>query len=295
MQLELSGQEVFIGFGIISMVLILLIGALRIHFKSKPPKIQQEAQYQLSKRVKYASVDVFRHTKRLFGLALSISLLTVICGFSWTTYDRSNTIISGPMEIDDFIDMEPPIIPPVAPKPPPPAPPVIEEVPIEEIEEDQDDLDDAYIDSEMIIDEPLPEVPTAEATPPPSPPPPAPINEDVDPIFKVVEQMPLFGGCKDQICSERALFKFLYKHLRYPAIAQENGVQGKVFVQFVVERDGSITDFKIVRDAGAGLGKESMRVIQKINELPKAFEPGRQRGVPVRVLFTLPVTFKLTN
>ena len=107
--------------------------------------------------------------------------------------------------------------------------------------------------------------------------------------------MPLFGACSDKACSDKELYKFLYKHLKYPTIAKENGVEGKIYIQFVVEKDGSITETKIVRDAGAGLGDESMRVVKKINDLPKAFEPGRQRGEAVRVLFTLPVTFKLTK
>ena len=293
MQLELSGQEVFIGFGIIAMILVVLISILRRFFKSNRVKHSSESGFQLSERVKYASVDVFRHSRRLFGLALSLSLLVVICGFSWTTYDRTYADL-GPLYIEEPIDqVEPPIIPPPAPKPPVLPPPVIEEVPEIDMNEEPADLPDAFIEkTDPIVEPELPAPPTAVAPPPPPPP---PMVEDEPEIFRVVEQMPLFGGCSDQACSDKALFKFLYKHLKYPTIAKENGIEGKVYIQFVVEKDGRITDTKIVRDAGAGLGKESMRVVQKINDLPQAFEPGRQRGEAVRVLFTLPVTFKLTK
>ncbi|MFT4567536.1 MAG: protein TonB [Saprospiraceae bacterium] len=295
MQLELSGQEVFIGYGIIAMVLIILISVLRGFFKTNHVPNSLDNGFQLSERVKYASVDVFRHSRRLFGLALSLSLLVVICGFSWTTYDRTYVDL-GPLFIEEsVIDVAPPIIPPPAPKPPPPAPPLIEEVPLVDVDEEPADLPDAFIEEADPIEELKLPTPTEEATPTSGPPPPPPIEEDITPIFKVVEQMPLFGGCSDKACSDKALFQFLYKHLKYPSIARENGVEGKVYIQFVVEKDGSLTDTKIVRDTGAGLGAESMRVVQKINDLPQAFEPGRQRGEAVRVLFTLPVTFKLTQ
>ncbi len=154
MQLELSGQEVFIGFGIIAMILVVLISILRRFFKSNRVKHSSESGFQLSERVKYASVDVFRHSRRLFGLALSLSLLVVICGFSWTTYDRTYADL-GPLYIEEPIDqVEPPIIPPPAPKPPVLPPPVIEEVPEIDMNEEPADLPDAFIEKTDPIVEP---------------------------------------------------------------------------------------------------------------------------------------------
>lgn len=111
--------------------------------------------------------------------------------------------------------------------------------------------------------------------------------EEEDPeenvIFQVVENMPEFPG------GMGALMQFLGKNIKYPAIAQENGVQGRVIVQFVVNKDGSIVDPVVVRSVDPYLDKEALRVIRT---MPK-WKPGMQRGKPVRVKYTVPVTFKL--
>ena len=83
--------------------------------------------------------------------------------------------------------------------------------------------------------------------------------------------------------------QFLYKNINYPTIAQENGTQGQVVLQFVVERDGSITDIKVVKSVDPYLDKEALRVVKT---MPK-WKPGKQRGKPVRCRFTLPVRFRL--
>ena len=108
----------------------------------------------------------------------------------------------------------------------------------------------------------------------------APVEEKV---FDVVEQMPQFPG------GDAALFEYLSTHIKYPTIAEENGVQGRVIVTFVVERDGSITDVKVVKSVDPSLDKEASRVVQG---MPK-WIPGKQNGDPVRVKYTVPVTFRL--
>ena len=85
--------------------------------------------------------------------------------------------------------------------------------------------------------------------------------------------------------------KWLSKHVKYPQIALENGVQGKVFVQFVVEKDGSVSNIKVVRGVDASLDKEAVRVV---SVMPK-WKPGKQRGEAVNVKFTVPVAFRLTG
>jgi protein TonB len=87
--------------------------------------------------------------------------------------------------------------------------------------------------------------------------------------------------------------EYIYKNVKYPAIARENGIQGRVVVQFVVEKDGKITDATVVRDIGAGCGEEALRVVNSMNGMNTRWTPGQQRGQPVRVQFTLPVSFKL--
>ena len=91
------------------------------------------------------------------------------------------------------------------------------------------------------------------------------------------------------------MLEFLYSNIKYPAIARENGIEGQVVVSFVVEKDGTITDPKVVRDPGAGLGKEATRVVDMMGKLPEKWTPGQQRGNPVRVQFILPVKFELKN
>jgi len=109
-------------------------------------------------------------------------------------------------------------------------------------------------------------------------------EDDDDTVFVVVESMPEFPG------GQPALFKFLAENVKYPVIAQENGIQGRVVCQFTVSKDGSIRDVEVVRSGGdPSLDKEAMRVIKS---MPK-WKPGKQRGEPVNVRYTVPVNFKL--
>ena len=111
----------------------------------------------------------------------------------------------------------------------------------------------------------------------------APKPEVEKKIFEVVEQQPSFPG------GQGALMSYLNSHINYPAVAQENGVQGRVIVQFVVEPDGSISQVKVARGVDPSLDKEAARVV---NGMPK-WIPGKQNGQAVRVRFTLPVQFRL--
>lgn len=101
--------------------------------------------------------------------------------------------------------------------------------------------------------------------------------------FDVVEQMPSFPG------GGLALMSFLKTHVEYPKVAEENGVQGRVVVQFTIDKDGTIIDSWVVRSVDPSLDKEALRVVRI---MPK-WSPGTQNGTPVRVKFTLPISFKL--
>lgn len=115
------------------------------------------------------------------------------------------------------------------------------------------------------------------------PPPPAPKPEVANKVFDVVEEMPSFPG------GQGALMSFLSSNIKYPVVAQENGVQGRVIVGFVVETDGSISDVKVMRSVDPSLDKEATRVVKS---MPK-WKPGRQNGSAVRVKYTVPVVFRL--
>ena len=108
-------------------------------------------------------------------------------------------------------------------------------------------------------------------------------EESAQQIFTVVEKQPEFPGGMSE------LMKFLAKSIKYPVIAQENGIQGRVVCSFVVNRDGSIVDIQVMRGVDPSLDKEAVRVI---GTMPK-WKPGEQRGKPVRVRFILPVQFRL--
>ena len=107
---------------------------------------------------------------------------------------------------------------------------------------------------------------------------------DGEVVYKVVDQMPSFPG------GNQALFRYLQENLKYPSIAQANGIQGRTLVSFVVEKDGSITDVQVVRSAGdPSLDREAVRIIRT---MPR-WRPGKIQGQEVRVQYTVPINFKL--
>lgn len=110
-------------------------------------------------------------------------------------------------------------------------------------------------------------------------------NQEENYIFLVVEEEATFPGGMD------AMNKFIIDNLKYPRLAQEKGIHGRVFVTFIVERDGSLTNIKILRDIGDGCGDE---VIRLIKTMPK-WNPAKQRGKTVRQQFNLPVMFSLVK
>ena len=112
---------------------------------------------------------------------------------------------------------------------------------------------------------------------------PEPPKEEEAKVFDVVEQMPSFPG------GPSALFEYLSKNIKYPVVAEENGIQGRVIVTFVVEKDGSITDVRVVKSVDPSLDKEAQRVVKS---MPR-WIPGKQNGSAVRVKYTVPVTFRL--
>ena len=110
-----------------------------------------------------------------------------------------------------------------------------------------------------------------------------PKHEEENKVFDFVEQQPLFPG------GPAALMKYLSEHTKYPVVAQENGVQGRVTVQFVVEKDGSISDVHVLRGVDPSLDREAVRVVKS---MPR-WTPGKQNGINVRVNYRVPVLFRL--
>jgi periplasmic protein TonB len=204
-------------------------------------------------------------------IALAISLLA----FEWTTKPQE----AASLGTLNAAAIEEEVIPitrqeEIKTPPPPPAPTVIEVLNIvDNAAQVDDDLSvfDSEADKETLVDV-APIVAAKEEK-----------EEEETQIFYIVEEMPLFPG------GEAALRDFIAKSINYPVIAQENGVQGKVYVSFIVDKDGGISDAKIARSVDPSLDKEALRVV---NTLPK-WKPGKQRGRPVRVSYTVPISFRL--
>jgi len=304
MDIALSGNSVLIGILVLIALIIGIIFVLRNVFNNKTAEDYRELyadgeglKKSLGSRTKYPGANVFMHSGTIWRLGLASSLALIVMAFAWTQYDQAIDVSMYDLEVEEELEIEPPRTAEPPPPPPPPPPPVIEEVPEEEIiEEEEPVFLDQTVEEDTEIEEIIEEVEEEAPPPPPPPPPPEP---EVDEIFKVVEEMPRFPGCNSgsaaekKACAEKKLLQYLYKNLKYPAIARENGVEGRVYIQFVVEKDGTVQDGKIVRDIGAGCGQAALKVVNDMNNLPERWSPGKQRGKSVRVLYTLPVTFKL--
>ncbi len=252
----------------------------------------------LEVRNKYPEADVFRLSPTFFNLGLAISVGITVLALGWTQYEKTVDVSSYMDTLEEEIEVEPPRTAEPPPPPPPPPPPVIQEVPDETVIEDQPEFVDQSMDEEVVQEAPK-AVENKPAPPPPPPPPPPAEDTDVE-IFKVVEEMPRFPGCENEAtteakkaCADKKMLEFIYKNIKYPAIARENGVEGTAVITFVVEKDGSVKDARIVRDIGAQCGQEALRVVNMMNESNLKWTPGKQRGRSVRVQFNLPVRFKL--
>ncbi len=201
-------------------------------------------------------------------VGLVISLALVFLAFEWKKYDKSDSdwdqmeVIEIPEELTQITRQE---IEPPKPKP--------QTTDIEEVEDDEE-VEDIIINVEDDMDSEAQEfIPVDE-----------PVEEPVEAeIFTVVEESPGFPG------GDEKLYEFLAKNMKYPQMARESGIQGVVYVTFVVEPDGSISNVRVLRDIGGGCGEEAIRVVKA---MPR-WTPGKQRGKAVRVQFNLPVKFTL--
>ena len=294
MMLTLSDTQVISALLALVSLIIAGIVAYRYHAQKSSRDQVNNTTELLSERTKYRQFDFLRHRGQRMGLGLATSLMIAVIAMSWTTYELGQADDrSGPIEIEELE-----IVPNTyheKPKPiTPPPPQEIEEVEEDIIEEDQPDLLDADVDVDDFIDEGpyIEEVVVATATPvlplPEEP------KDDIDEILNFVQQKPRFGNCGDDLCTEKELLKYLGKFIKYPSIALENGIHGRVTAQFVVERDGSVSQIDIIRGIGGGCDQEVSRVIHKMND-KISWEPGMQNGKPVRVRYTLPVTFTQIN
>ncbi|MDR0982849.1 MAG: energy transducer TonB [Culturomica sp.] len=208
-----------------------------------------------------------------FETGLLVAVLLLFLSFEWKT-DNSDTKMVEETAVVQIEDVVIPVTqqetPP--PPPPPPAPKLTDLIDIVDNEDEVDDeLEITDVDDEA--DNDVVDITdfTADEE-----------KEDSEEVFVIVEKNPAFKG---------NMYKWIGDELRYPTVAQENGVEGRVFVNFVVEKDGSITAVKVTRGVDPSLDKEAIRVVKA---MPK-WTPGEQRGKPVRVSYSIPITFKLQH
>ncbi|TAE39075.1 MAG: energy transducer TonB [Sphingobacteriales bacterium] len=217
------------------------------------------------------------------GSPLIISLIKGSLDDSRDKFKETEVVLTPPPSLDKA----PPPPPPVAPPPPKvdqiKFPPPVVKPDNEVVDEDPPTVEDIKkadpgektvkgdANAEVVINEPVGDGPVNQDK-----------TEDSNEVYTSVETYPVFDGDFGQ---------YLGKNLRYPPIASENGIQGKVIVNFIVEKDGSLTDIKIVRGIGGGCDEEAIRVLKKS---PK-WSPGIQNGRSVRVNYTIPISFKLTT
>ena len=207
------------------------------------------------------------------SIGLCVSLLLVISAFQHKFYDESGKTSLGRTEENFEKTLE---IPPT--EQPPPPPPKVQQTQIVEVANDQEIESDVKVNLDIEVNEETKVAPAAVVVQA------APVEEEeAQQIFTIVENQPEPEG------GMTAFYKYVGENLKYPNLARRNNIEGRVFVKFVVERDGSLTDVQVLKGIGGGCDEEAVRVIQSA---PK-WKPGKQRGRPVRVQMILPIVFKL--
>ena len=229
-----------------------------------------------AKKSDKANLEKTKTMFTLLGLVISISI--VILAFEWKSYDEKEEAMQLTQVVQEVEEMV--IQTRQEETPPPPEEPQQAETTEFEIVDDDQELKnefdisafdkaenvEGFVPTKLEVDEEV-------------------VEEEEQTIFIVVEESASFpGGIQE-------MMNFIKNNLKYPQQARETGTQGKVFVSFVVERDGSLTDVKVLRDIGSGCGEEAVRVVKS---MPK-WKPAKQRGKPVRMQFNLPVAFTLAG
>ena len=223
------------------------------------------------KKSQKASLEDKKLTFTLIGLVVTLFIVWRV--FEYKSYDKQNLdTFQRQVEVIEEEMVE--ITKQEMPKPPVQAPkPQVTQIQVVDDEVEVEDIDiNAEVAQDEEIEEYVYEAPEIE-------------EEEIqeEEVFLSVEENPEFPG------GPAKLMEYVQKNLKYPMMARESGIQGRVFVGFVVEKDGSISNVQVKRGIGGGCDEEAVRVVQS---LPK-FKPGKQRGVAVRVSYTLPIVFRL--
>lgn len=233
---------------------------------------------------KNPQADISRNSSLFFAIGLNIMLFITWQALEFKTYDKS-TIDIGILDLEAEVEEEIPITNINTPPPPPPPAIVTEAL---QIVEDVEDIEETIIEStetnqnDRIADAVVTVRDVAVKE----------VEEEVEVPFAIIEDVPVFPGCENvskaqkRTCFEQKMQAHVMKNFQYPQVALELGIHGRVAVMFTIDRDGSITKIK-TRGPDKVLENEAVRII---NALPKMI-PGKQRGKPVPVPFSLPINF----
>ena len=219
---------------------------------------------------KSEKADLTKTSTLFFSLGLTLTLAVVLTAFEWKEMEEQAQLLAGKTTntADEIMEVPPTDIPP--PPPPQIQQPQVVEVPDEEEIEEEIEVN---LDVEMTEETKVEQIEIKVEEP----------KEDVDEIFTIVEETATPKG------GMAAFYKYVGSKLKYPPQANRMGVEGKVYVEFVINRDGSIVDARVVRGIGAGCDEEAVRVVAS----SPAWNPGKQRGKAVRQKYTIPIIFKL--
>ena len=227
---------------------------------------------------KNPKADLNKNRNLYFVIGLTFVTFVTWQAIESKTYEKTFDYEALNVEEDDDEDI--PITEQIKTPPPPPPPPAPEVI---EVVEDEEEIEETIIESTETDQEEIVEVEVLEEE-----------FEDVDVPFAIIEDVPIYPGCenvpksKRRDCFQEQINKHIRKNFRYPEIAQEMGIQGRVFVSFIISKDGTISNIR-KRGPDKNLEREAERIISK---LPK-MTPGKQRGRAVRVPFSIPITFRL--
>tara|TARA_B100001093_G_scaffold391353_1_gene377766 strand:- start:428 stop:1132 length:705 start_codon:yes stop_codon:yes gene_type:complete len=229
---------------------------------------------------KNPKADINQNSSFYFVIGLAVVMLVVWRALEYKKYDKTNDYDIA-LNIEDQLDEEVPMTEQIKTPPPPPPPAAPEVI---EVVEDEEEVEETVIEStETSQEEEVIEIDDVEVDD---------FDEDITVPFAVIEDVPIFPGCEGssnkKTCFQEMMQKHIRKNFRYPEIAQEMGIQGRVNVMFVIQKDGSIGGIRM-RGPDKNLETEALRIINKLPNMT----PGKQRGRPVKVPFSIPITFRL--
>lgn len=305
--LTLTGNQVLLGLLGVAALLALVVVAVKFYWQHQHTAHQEDAKERSMRTKKYSVVDIRQHSTNIKLLSLVSAIGVVVIIFAWTHHIHENDLNNNGLVLEGLNEVVPVTSHELPPKLPALPPPPVENRLIQEV--DYKPVMKPESPMEIFSKEPTTgshdgtttySLGDIEIEPEPIPTEPVPI--DLPPLIGA-EQMPRFPGCEGiegehvvkKQCADQKMLSFIYDNIQYPQQALEGGIEGMVVVSFVVDKQGKLQNIKLLRDPGGGLGEEALRIVRRMNALPEAWTPGKQRGKTVKVQYNLPVRFKLDN